>query len=363
MLEKTLSAALDARASSLPGADDHQALRLFSGFHEGFPALTVDLYGRSLVLHDHNDEPDEATARAAIALIQARLPWVRSATWKLRKSTGPDDRNGRLLLGEPADLDDHIIEDGVRYAINLKLNRDASFYLDTRPLRAWARANLKGKSVLNTFAYTGSLGVAARAGGASRLVQVDRSQTFLDMARRSCALNSMPVARGELVAADFFEHVGRIKKQEILFDCVIVDPPFFSSTDKGRVDLEGEAERIINKARPLIADNGWLVAVNNAVYLPGAAYHAILQKICATGYLTIEALLPVPDDIIGYPSTRQGTPLTDPAPFNHSTKMAILKVKRKDKRKAGLPEQGRGRLTPPFSPRASAKTAARPAPG
>jgi 23S rRNA (cytosine1962-C5)-methyltransferase len=38
-------------------------------------------------------------------------------------------------------------------------------------------------------------------------------------------------------------------------------------------------------------------------------------------------LIPVPEDCTGYNILRQG--ITDPAPFNHSTKIAILKVRRK----------------------------------
>jgi 23S rRNA (cytosine1962-C5)-methyltransferase len=58
------------------------------------------------------------------------------------------------------------------------MHGDASFYLDTRNLRGWALEHLAGKSVLNTFAYTGSLGVAAKAAGASRVVHLDLNKTF-----------------------------------------------------------------------------------------------------------------------------------------------------------------------------------------
>lgn len=332
-LADLLSRALDARASVLPGPDDHAALRLFNGFLEGLPGLSIELFGRTLVFHDHGTRGEEPL-REALALISARIPWVASALWKFRISKDPEERRGKLLLGEEATLDPWILEDGVRYSVDLRLNLDASFYLDTRGVRAWLRTHSRGKSVLNTFAYTGSLGVAAQAGGASRVVQVDRSKAFLDVARRSCGLNGLSVPKGSLVAADFFEHVGRLKKQDALFDTVVVDPPFFSETDRGRVDLVSEAHRVINKARPLIGDGGALVAINNAVFLPGAAYHEMLSKLCEGGYLQIETLIDVPQDCAGFPATRQGELPADPAPFNHSTKIAVLRAKRKDGRKA-----------------------------
>jgi 23S rRNA (cytosine1962-C5)-methyltransferase len=86
---------------------------------------------------------------------------------------------------------------------------------------------------------------------------------------------------------------------------------------------------VINKVRPLVKDGGWLVTINNALFLSGADYYGQLQELCADGYLAVEALIPVPEDCTGYAGTRVGAPPVDPAPFNHSTKIAVLKVKRK----------------------------------
>jgi 23S rRNA (cytosine1962-C5)-methyltransferase len=95
------------------------------------------------------------------------------------------------------------------------------------------------------------------------------------------------------------------------------------------VDLVHASTRLINKVRPLIADGGFLVAVNNALFLPGQAYRAALEGLCADGYLAVQELIPVPDDVTGFPETRVGRPVTDPAPFNHATKIAVLSVRRK----------------------------------
>jgi 23S rRNA (cytosine1962-C5)-methyltransferase len=80
----------------------------------------------------------------------------------------------------------------------------------------------------------------------------------------------------------------------------------------------------------LIKDGGCLIAVNNALYVSGKEYMQILESLCVDGYLKISELIPVPEDFTGYPETRAGQPITDPAPFNHSTKIAVLEVRRKD---------------------------------
>ena len=56
---------------------------------------------------------------------------------------------------------------------------------------------------------------------------------------------------------------------------------------------------------------------------------AMLDDLCADGYLHIEKLIPVPEDFTGYPETRSGKYVTNPAPFNHPTKIVVLRVKRK----------------------------------
>ena len=87
-------------------------------------------------------------------------------------------------------------------------------------------------------------------------MQVDRSRKFLALASRSCTLNELDTGKMELQAVDFFSAAANFKRTGELFDCAIVDPPFFSSTDKGRVDLVSEAARVINKVRPLVKDGG-----------------------------------------------------------------------------------------------------------
>jgi 23S rRNA (cytosine1962-C5)-methyltransferase len=220
-------------------------------------------------------------------------------------------------------------EHGVWYALDLLMQRDASFYLDTRNLRAWAIAHLAGMSVLNTFAYTGSLGVAAMAGGAARVVQTDLKREYLNVAKTSYTLNGFPIVKADFLAGDFWTQISQMKRAGARFDCVFVDPPFFAATGKGTVDLVAQSHRVINKVRPLINDGGLLVAINNALFVSGAEYLHTLETLCADGYLAIEELIPVPPDCTGYPETRVRPPLVDPAPFNHSTKIAVLRVRRK----------------------------------
>lgn len=322
-----LQQALAAR-SALTASGETNALRLFNGFYEGFPGLVVDLYDRTLVIFDHRESP----SRAEDWLVEIRqfylqrLPQVNCVVHKIRSAADTRQRNGILAYGDSPVGE--VLEFDVRHAVDLLLNRDASFYLDTRLLRRWLLQHSQGLKVLNCFAYTGSLGVAALAGGAKYVLQTDLNRSFLALARRSCMLNHLDLGKMKLRAVDFFREVGDLKKQEQRFDLVLLDPPFFSITEKGKVDLQASSTRLINKVRPLVNNHGRIVAVNNSLYLSGAEYLQSIEELCSDGYLSLEEIIPVPEDVTGTPETIKGTPPVSPAPFNHPTKIVILNVKR-----------------------------------
>ena len=322
LLEKAV-----ASRQALFEASHESAFRLFNGFYEGYPDLALDVYGHTLVIHNYADDPsqNQNVIQETISYLRNNINWLRAGILKTRNSVIQDEKKGILIFGDKADT--KIKERRVQYAIDLTMNRDASFYLDTRHLRKWLIDNVRDKSVLNTFAYTGSLGVAAMAGGASLAVQTDRNGMFLNLAKDSCSLNGFPVHKKDFIAQDFFPTVAKFKSTKQFFDCVIIDPPFFSTTPKGKVDLENDSTRLINKVRPLINDDGTLIAINNALFVSGQEYMQSLESLCKDGYLSLRELIAVPDDFIGLNPV--GKPITDPAPFNHSTKIAILDVRRK----------------------------------
>lgn len=321
-----IDAALAIRKSLL-NESSYSALRLFNGFTEGCPDLVVDLYARTLVVFDYSARPHSVEDwKFLFAWYQSQIPWLESGMLKSRASDDLALRRGVLCFG--SHLADRICENGIWYALNLNMNQDASLYLDTRMLRAWLFENAASKDVLNTFAYTGSLGIAAAAGGAHKVISSDLNRRFLELARRSAQLNQIPENRHRLQIGDFFSQVASFKHSGTLFDIVISDPPFFSSTSKGQVQLVGQSRRIINKLRPLVRDGGFLISINNALFVSGTDYLNELNDLCKDGYLSLEEILPVPQDFIGRSTSAAVWP-ADPAPFNHPTKIAVLRVRRK----------------------------------
>ncbi len=308
------------------------AFRLFNGFYEGCPGLVIDRYGETLVIFDHGKpgEANEIIQQIGQWEIEA-LEGIKSVLLKQRQGPGQAMVNGILTQGR--DVTQSIREFEVSYALDLQINQDASFYLDTRNLRRWLLDHSEGLQVLNTFAYTGSLGVAAGMGEASMVIQTDLNEYFLEIAQKSWDLNHLDPGRSKIITGDFFRVIGKMRTAGRLFGCVILDPPYFSTTEAGRVDLQRDVSRLINKVRPLVAHQGWLILINNALFLSGDAYMEELKSLCKSPYLSFERIIPVPPDVTGYPNTILDAPPVNPAPFNHPTKIAILQAFRKDKRK------------------------------
>ena len=204
-MNELIPALLERAIAAREGLFDakHQgALRLFNGFLEGCPELVIDLYGRTAVLQNYAEAPEDCLAmiQAAQTSLQTRLPWLNAGMLKTRNSPKAEEKRGVLLFGEKPDR--KVLEQGVWYALDLCMHQDASLYLDTHHLRTWARQALGGKTVLNTFAYTGSLGVAALAGGAARVVQLDLNRSFLNLAKTSYTLNGFPIHKEDFLCGE-----------------------------------------------------------------------------------------------------------------------------------------------------------------
>ena len=233
------------------------AVRLFNGFTEGLPGLVAEVYARTLVLLNHAAPGElERVVAHALEFYWRRMPWLESGLVKTRRAADGEDRLGQVVFGER--LARRVREDGLAYALDLRLNQDTSFYIDTRLLRGWLRANSAGMRVFNTFAYSGSLGAACVAGGAAQVLQSDLNRRFLNLGKDTYALNGWAVRRSDFLAEDFFRIAARLRRAGEFFDLVVLDPPFFSETQAGRVDLVGGWARWSTRcARWCATGGGW----------------------------------------------------------------------------------------------------------
>lgn len=303
------------------------AYRLFNGVFEGDPTFSIDIYNNAAVLHSYQQTIEMSKIDTIVSFIKQNLPNITFALLKQRNSKKSEERIGIRLFGNEPVVE--IKENGVHYAIDLMMNQDSGIYLDTANLRKWLKGNSQGKSVLNTFSYTGSLGIAALAGNALNVIQQDKNKSYMRFSRISSQLNGFEPERLTHHINDFFPAMAGYRKQRDEFDIVILDPPIISNTGKGKVELELNYLSLINKIRPLVADQGTLVLVNNALFLSGKALMDQLSPVFEDKYIKIKEMVPVPESYIGYQTDSVSFLPADPTPFNHSTKILLLQVTKK----------------------------------
>ena len=123
-----------------------------------------------------------------------------------------------------------LIEDGLRYRVDVVAGQKTGFYLDQRDNRRRVRALAAGRDVLNCFCYTGGFTVAALAGGARSVLSIDSSADALALARENVAANGLDESRGEWRDADVFAELRKLRDAARSFDLIVLDPPKFAPT-------------------------------------------------------------------------------------------------------------------------------------
>jgi 23S rRNA (cytosine1962-C5)-methyltransferase len=271
---RRLSRAIQLRAGMDQASD---AMRLVNGESDGLPGLIVDRYGEVLVVQLLSVGPEawrEILCDELQALTNARAIYERSDA-DVRELEGLPLRSG-LLRGElPAVTD--IVENGIRYRVNVTAGQKTGFYLDQRANRQRIGDLARGADVLNCFCYTGGFSLAALRGDARSVLSVDSSGDALDAARVNLSLNDLPDERAEWVEADVFQYLRRLRDGGRSYDLIVLDPPKFAPTAQ-HVERASRAYKDINLwAMKLLRPGGHLATFTCS----GGMTAELFQKVVA----------------------------------------------------------------------------------
>jgi 23S rRNA (cytosine1962-C5)-methyltransferase len=179
-----------------------------------------------------------------------------------------------VVYGElPAET--HCRESGLEFQLTLDRNQNHGFFLDMKPGRDWVRSQAAGQRILNLFAYTCSLSVAAIAGGADEVVNLDMASRALATGRRNHQLNfdQATSRRASYLAHDLFKSWGKLKRGGP-YDLVIIDPP---SNQGSSFYVEKDYAKIIRRLPDLIHPESRVLACLNAPHLDGAFLEALFS--------------------------------------------------------------------------------------
>ena len=265
-----------------------EARRIFHGRGQCYPGLEhlcIDWYAPLVLITAWQPLAD---VKGLVAHILDSDPHGQVQTIMLQQ---------RYLQGAPAlclagsTPDTIIVREGpLQFEVQPGKRQNAGLFLDMRPLRQWLLANCEGANVLNLFAYTCSLSVAALAGGARRVTNVDVNKTSMRWGERNHRLNRQEPDRIRAIPHNVFTSWGRIQ-QFGRYERVIIDPP---TRQKGSFDAERDYGAVLRKLPKLCQPGALVVAALNSPFLPLEFILDQCEKYLP-GYTLREQLSPAPE--------------------------------------------------------------------
>lgn len=242
---------------------DTSSCRIIFGEADFFPGLVVDKFSDVLVVESLAlgidkwkllivDLLKEILAEDGISI---RGVYERSDA-KVREKEGMERSKG--FIGAPFDTKVEIVENGVRYIVDVQDGQKTGFFLDQKYNRKAIHSICKDAEVLDCFTHTGSFALNAGIAGAKHVTGVDASELAVAQARENAALNGLSDTV-EFICEDVFELLPRLEAEGKKFDVVILDPPAFT---KSRSSIKNAVKgyREINlRGMKLVKDGGFLV--------------------------------------------------------------------------------------------------------
>lgn len=264
---------------------DTSSCRLIFGEADFLPGIVVDKFSdvlvvESLALGIDRWKPvilEKLKKMLAEDGIAIRGIYERSDA-KVRQQEGMERYKG--FVGEPFDTKVEIVENGVRYLVDVQDGQKTGFFLDQKYNRLAVQKLCKGKKVLDCFTHTGSFALNAGIAGAESVLGVDASQLGVEQARENAELNGLS-ERVSFVCADVFDLLPELEQKGEKYDVVILDPPAFTKS-RSSVKNAVKGYREINiRGLKLVKDGGYLATCSCSHFMDPELFTKTIREAAA----------------------------------------------------------------------------------
>ena len=281
---------------------DTASCRVIFGEADFLPGLTIDKYEDVLVIEslalgiDRMKEEIADLMKEVLAEdgIKVRGIYERSDA-RERLKEGMERRKG--FIGPAFDTELTIVENGVRYYVDVEEGQKTGFFLDQKYNRLTIQRLCRDADVLDCFTHTGSFALNAAYAGAASVLGVDASQTAVDMAGKNAELNGFS-DRVRFMKADVMELLPEMNREGKKFDVVILDPPAFAKA-KANVRNASKGYRELNReGMKLVRDGGFLATCTCSHFMTRELFEKALRLAAADAHVRlrlVEARAQAPD--------------------------------------------------------------------
>ncbi|MCI9554736.1 class I SAM-dependent rRNA methyltransferase [uncultured Oscillibacter sp.] len=266
--------------------EDLDACRVVFGEADMFPGLTVDKFHDLLsvqVLSVGMERIKELLLPLLVRVLREDGQTVRGVFERndaaLREKEGLEQYKGWFPLpGEalPESPVTEIVENGVKYLVDVENGQKTGFFLDQKYNRRAAARLAEGKTVLDCFTHTGSFALNAALGGAKHVTAVDVSASAVEMARANAERNGLSGVV-DCVSANVFELLPALEKEPVKYDYIILDPPAFTKSRKTAANAMTGYKEINYRAMKLLPRGGYLATCSCSHFAEEEKFTAMLH--------------------------------------------------------------------------------------
>ncbi len=258
-----IKAAIDYR-EDFYNDENTTAFRVFNGEGDGLGGLTIDYFDGfylltwySLGIYQFKED--------ILAALKSQVEYKGIYQKKRFDTKGQylDDADD-FVCGSRGEFPLIVKENGANFAIYLDDGPMVGVFLDQREVRKTIRDSYaKGKTVLNTFSYTGAFSVFAALGGATKTTSVDLAKRSRSKTEEQFSINGIDIAAQDIIVEDVFNYFKYAVKKEILFDMVVLDPPSFARSKKHTFSVAKDYVKLLKEAIQITNKGGVIIASTN----------------------------------------------------------------------------------------------------
>ena len=285
------------------------AFRVFNGEGDGVGGLTIDFYDNyyvltwySLGIYKFKDE----ILKALKSCVEYKGIYQKKRFDT--KGMYLDDADD-FLVGQKAPEPLLVKENGVNFAVYLDDGAMVGVFLDQKDVRKTIRDKYaKGKSVLNTFSYTGAFSIFAASGGAKKTTSVDLAKRSLPKTKEQFEVNNIDLKTQDIIVEDVFNYFKYAVRKKLLFDMVILDPPSFARSKKHTFSASKDYVKLLKEAIQITNNGGVIVASTNSANFSMMTFRDFIKKAFyeLKGRYKVEESFSLPKDFRVNPKFKEG---------------------------------------------------------
>lgn len=287
---------------------DTTAFRVFNGEGDGIGGLIID-YFDGFYLISWYSEGIYSFKDIILEALEASVSYRGVYEKKRFDTKGQYVEDDDFVKGERGEFPLIVKENGQKFAIYLNDGAMVGVFLDQRDVRKTIRDNYsKGKTVLNTFSYTGAFSVFAAAGGATKTTSVDLAKRSLSKTAEQFEVNGIDIEEQDIIVMDVFDYFKYAKRKELSFDMVILDPPSFARSKKYTFSSAKDYTKLLLDAINITEKNGVIVASTNNATFGMKKFKTFVEKAFkeSNRKYTIEEEFSLPNDFKTSPLFKEG---------------------------------------------------------